>query len=318
MRKFIEKLVEGGFLISGSVSSFTILLIIVFLFKEAAGLFNSPEVEEGYILAVNQENPVEHLSPEQIMDVFDANITNWEDLNGENQDILVFRFSDLTNYYTEEELGEEFQYVPEKINELIHKEPGIIAFFPEQYKSENFTGKIISGATIKPSEFFGGTKWYPTSAPAPIFGLIPLLLGTLLVSIGAIALSLPFGVAVAIYMAEIANTKTRNFLKRVIGRYSLSRLWFLRIGGDRSPYPKDLRPSGRRDRFRRKRGFSDHGVADHHHGSGRCHANYPTSHERGQLGIGSHAMANHLQSNNPLLHIRYHVRCRIRYRTCDR
>ena len=100
MRKFIEKLVEGGFLISGSVSSFTILLIIVFLFKEAAGLFNSPEVEEGYILAVNQENPVEHLSPEQIMDVFDANITNWEDLNGENQDILVFRFSDLTNYYT--------------------------------------------------------------------------------------------------------------------------------------------------------------------------------------------------------------------------
>ena len=216
MRKFIEKLVEGGFLISGSVSSFTILLIIVFLFKEAAGLFNSPEVEEGYILAVNQENPVEHLSPEQIMDVFDANITNWEDLNGENQDILVFRFSDLTNYYTEEELGEEFQYVPEKINELIHKEPGIIAFFPEQYKSENFTGKIISGATIKPSEFFGGTKWYPTSAPAPIFGLIPLLLGTLLVSIGAIALSLPFGVAVAIYMAEIANTKTRNLLKPII------------------------------------------------------------------------------------------------------
>ena len=53
-------------------------------------------------------------------------------------------------------------------------------------------------------------------APAPIFGLIPLLLGTLLVSIGAIALSLPFGVAVAIYMAEIANTKTRNLLKPII------------------------------------------------------------------------------------------------------
>ena len=295
MRKFIEKLVEGGFLISGSVSSFTILLIIVFLFKEAAGLFNSPEVEEGYILAVNQENPVEHLSPEQIMDVFDANITNWEDLNGENQDILVFRFSDLTNYYTEEELGEEFQYVPEKINELIHKEPGIIAFFPEQYKSENFTGKIISGATIKPSEFFGGTKWYPTSTPAPIFGLIPLLLGTLLVSIGAIALSLrSSGSDLYGRDRQYKNTQFIKTAYRVAGRYSLSRLWFLRIGGDRSPYPKDFRPSGRRDRFRRKRGFSDHGVADHHHGSGRCHANYTTSHERGQLGIGSHAMANHL------------------------
>ena len=42
-----------------------------------------------------------------------------------------------------------------------------------------------------------------------------------MVSIGAIALSLPFGVAVAIYMAEIANTKTRNLLKR---RYRLKYL----------------------------------------------------------------------------------------------
>ena len=35
----------------------------------------------------------------------------------------------------------------------------------------------------------------------------------------AIALSLPFGVAVAIYMAEIANTKTRNLLKPIIRVY---------------------------------------------------------------------------------------------------
>lgn len=216
MRKFIEKLIEGGLRISGSVTSFTILLIIFFLFKEAAGLFHSPEVEEGYVLAVNKENPVGHLSPEQIMDIFDANITNWKDIDGKDQEILVFRFSDLTNYYTEEELGDEFQYVPEKISELVNKEPGIIAFFPEQYKAETFQGKVISGATIKPSEFFAGTKWYPTSAPAPIFGLIPLLLGTLLVSIGAIVIALPFGLAVSIYLAEIANVKTRKLLKPVI------------------------------------------------------------------------------------------------------
>lgn len=216
MRKFIEKLVEGGLLLSGSVSSLAILLIIVFLFKEAGGLFNSPAVEEGYILALNEKNRVDHLSPEQIMDIFDANITNWNEVGGADQEILVFRFSDLTNYYAEEELGDEFQFVPDKINELVAKEPGIIAFFPDQYKAENFQGKIISGDNITPSEFFAGTKWYPTSSPAPIFGLMPLLLGTLLVSIGAIVLSLPFGLAVAIYMAEIANTKMRNFLKPII------------------------------------------------------------------------------------------------------
>lgn len=216
MRKFIEKLVEGGLLISGSISSLAILLIIVFLFKEAGGLFNSPVVEEGYVLALNKDNPVKHLSPEKTMDVFDAEITNWKELGGKDEDILVFRFSDLTNYYPEEELGDEFQYVPDKISELVNKEPGIIAFFPQQYLAKDFQGTVISGDKITPADFFAGTEWYPTSTPAPIFGLIPLLLGTLLVSIGAIIIALPFGLAVAIYLAEIANTKTRSFLKPVI------------------------------------------------------------------------------------------------------
>ena len=217
MRKFFEKLVEGGLLISGSVSSLTILLIVVFLFKEAGGLFNTPSTEEGYVLAVHNTNEVAKLSPEQLMDIFDGNITNWKEIGGNDVEILPFRLSDLTNYYSEEELGSEFQYVPQKISELIGKEPGIIAFFPEQYLlQEHFQGKVLPTQNITPSEFFGGTKWYPTATPAPIFGLIPLLLGTLLVSIGAIVLSLPFGLAVAIYMAEIANHRMRDFLKPII------------------------------------------------------------------------------------------------------
>ena len=144
MRKFFEKIVEGGLLIRGSVSSFTILLIVFFLFKEAGGLFNTPATEEGYVLAVNKSNDVGKLSPEKIMDIFDGNITNWKDVSGMDQDILIFRFSDLTNYYAEEELGDEFQYVPQKISELVAKEPGIIAFFPKQYLLENgFQGKVL-------------------------------------------------------------------------------------------------------------------------------------------------------------------------------
>ena len=216
MRKFFEKIVEGGLLISGSVSSLAILLIVVFLFKEASGLFNSPAIEEGYVLAVNDTNPVKHLSPEKTKEIFDSEITNWKELGGNDEEILVFRFSDLTNFYTEEELGAEFEFVPSKINELVQKEGGIVAFFPEMYLDKDFKGTVISKDPIKPSEFFGGTQWYPTATPAPIFGLIPLLLVTLLVSVGAIALSLPFGIAVSIYLAEIANFKTRQFLKPII------------------------------------------------------------------------------------------------------
>lgn len=216
MRKFFEKLIEGGLLISGSVSSFAILLIIFFLFKEATGLFNSPAIEEGYVLTINKTNQADDFTPEKIMDIFDGKITNWKELGGADEDIVIFRFSDLTNYYTEAELGDEFQYVPEKISELVSNQPGIIAFFPHQYLAKNFQGTILPEEKITPSEFFGGTKWYPTSTPAPIFGLLPLLLGTLLVSLGAIILSLPFGLAVAIYLAEIANKRTRDFLKPII------------------------------------------------------------------------------------------------------
>lgn len=216
MRKFIEKIVEGGLRLSGGITSLTILLIIIFLFKEAGGLFNNPEVEEGYVLAIHPDNPVNSLSPEQIMRIFDGEITNWKEVGGEDQEILPFRFSDLTQYYTEKELGDEGQFVPEKINEQLLRDPGIIAFFPELYQTTDFPGKIISGEKIMPSDFFAGTQWYPTSSPVPVFGLFPLLAGTLLVSLGAIFLALPFGLAVAIYMAEIANTKIRNILKPMI------------------------------------------------------------------------------------------------------
>ncbi|WP_106829693.1 phosphate ABC transporter permease subunit PstC [Parabacteroides pacaensis] len=216
MKRFFEKIVEGGLLISGSVTSFTILLIIFFLFKEASGLFNTPTVEEGYTLAVNKINPVEKISPVNLKKIFDQEITNWKEVGGKNEKILVFRLSDLTHYYTEEELGADLEYIPAKISELISKEKGIIAFIPDQYVTQDFQGKVLPPQNITPGEFFGGTEWFPTATPAPIFGLIPLLLGTLLVSFGAIIFALPFGMAVAIYMAEIAPHKIRNLLKPII------------------------------------------------------------------------------------------------------
>ena len=105
MKKIFEKIVEGILTCSGFVTSVTILLIVLFLFTEAFGLFGSKVIEEGYVLALNKENKVNQLSPAQIKDVFDEEITNWEELGGENLPIRVFRLEDITRYYTEEELG---------------------------------------------------------------------------------------------------------------------------------------------------------------------------------------------------------------------
>lgn len=216
MKRFIEKLVEGALLISGSITSITILLIVIFLFKEASGLFNTPVVEEGYVLAMNKSNPVKKLNSYQIKEIFDGAITNWDEVGGKEEPIEVVRLSDLTNYYTEEELGAEFENIPAKASELTAKHPGILLFLPKQYVAKHFNGTLLDHETIHPGDFFGGKEWYPTSTPSAQFGLLPLLLGTLWVSLGAILLSLPFGIAVSVYLAEIASMRVRNFLKPVI------------------------------------------------------------------------------------------------------
>ena len=91
MRKFFEKIVAGLLTCSGFVTSITILLIVVFLFIEAFGLFKSKVIEDGYVLALNKANPVNRLSPSEIKNIFDEEITNWKEVGGIDAPIKVFR-----------------------------------------------------------------------------------------------------------------------------------------------------------------------------------------------------------------------------------
>lgn len=216
MKRFFETIVEKILMASGAITSLTILLIIIFLFSQGAGLFNTPVVEEGYKLAVNPENPVSDLTPEEIKEIFDGEIVNWAQVGGDDEDIVVFRLNDVTSYVSEEELGEGYSLLPQCLSRIVSENKPIIAFLPDTYIPENFSGKILETGDIKPSDFFAGEQWFPTSQPAPLFGIIPLLLGTMLVSVAAILFALPLGLAVAIYMAELASTKMRNILKPVI------------------------------------------------------------------------------------------------------
>ena len=58
-----------------------------------------------------------------------------------------------------------------------------------------------------------GQRWYPTF---DIYGLLPLILGSLLVTVGAIAISLPLAVATAVFIGEIAPEWVREILKPAI------------------------------------------------------------------------------------------------------
>lgn len=61
-------------------------------------------------------------------------------------------------------------------------------------------------------KFILGKSWYPISEP-PQLGILPLILGSLLVTVGAAVISVPIGVGCAIYIAEIAPIKIKEILK---------------------------------------------------------------------------------------------------------
>lgn len=216
LRKRVEKLVESVLFTSSTLTSITVIFIILFLFREGIGMFNSTSVEKGSVLIVNNSNPVKEISSAQINEIFNQDITNWQNLGGNNDSIILFTINQISDFYTEEELGENLEYLPEKINEIVANNPGIIAFVPEKYLAKNLNGHIVPVKKIQLSEFFGGKNWYPTTQPAAQFGILPIILGTLWVSLGAILLALPLGLATAIYMAEVANSRIRNILKPLI------------------------------------------------------------------------------------------------------
>lgn len=66
--------------------------------------------------------------------------------------------------------------------------------------------------TVTPSSFIFGKSWYPISEP-PQLGILPLILGSLVVTLGAALISVPIGVACAIYIAEVAPLRTKEILK---------------------------------------------------------------------------------------------------------
>lgn len=214
--KFLEKIVEGVLFSSSTVTSITVLFIILFLFNEGIGLFRSTPLDPKHQLIVSNDNPVRELSSKQIKDIFNYDITNWSQLGGRNDSIIIFTINDLGTFFSEDELGDNFEKLPEKINELIKESPGVIAYLSDKYIPKELVGHILPVAKISVTEFVLGKEWYPTTEPAPQFGVLPLILGTIWVSIGAILIALPLGLAVSIFLAEVANQKLRNILKPVI------------------------------------------------------------------------------------------------------
>lgn len=64
-------------------------------------------------------------------------------------------------------------------------------------------------------EFLTDTKWEPLLKPQH-FGILPLLCGTFLVTVGAAIVALPIGLGAAIYLSEYASPTVREIVKPIL------------------------------------------------------------------------------------------------------
>lgn len=66
------------------------------------------------------------------------------------------------------------------------------------------------------SEFIFGTTWLPFSNKSAQYGVLPLIVGTLKVTLIAVIVAVPIGIAAAIYLSEYATDNIRRVIKPVL------------------------------------------------------------------------------------------------------
>ncbi len=78
-----------------------------------------------------------------------------------------------------------------------------------------FKESIVFFEEVSIIEFATGKRWNPLDSPDKL-GILPVILGTIYVSLVGILISLPIGVGVAIALSNYTNEKVKRFLRGII------------------------------------------------------------------------------------------------------
>jgi phosphate transport system permease protein len=74
---------------------------------------------------------------------------------------------------------------------------------------------IVFFGEVGIGEYLFGTDWSPLLSPAS-FGVVPLVAGTLIVSLIAMVVAVPLGLGAAIYLSEYARPRVRKTIKPIL------------------------------------------------------------------------------------------------------
>ena len=90
-----------------------------------------------------------------------------------------------------------------------------ILFFLTYETFNFFTTQMENGGYVRPWDFLFGTKWTPLFKPQS-FGILPLLAGTLLVTVIAVTVAIILGLSTAIFLSEYAPENVRRVIKPIL------------------------------------------------------------------------------------------------------
>ncbi len=216
MNKIFSKIQVGLLALCSAITSLLVILIIIFLFKEGFAFFNQRPVTDGFVMAVHPSNKIETISPEECKSIFDQEVSNWKQIGLADMPLELASLESIGGMYSEEQIGGEMEHLDSCYNDYVMSHEGALVSIPKTALTSNFKGKIINVEKNSISNFLSGREWFPTSQPVSLFGILPLLSGTFLVSIGAILFALPLGLACAIFMAEITTKRRRKIMKPLV------------------------------------------------------------------------------------------------------
>ena len=154
---------------------------------------------------------------------------------------------------------------------------------------------LMTFKDVSPLEFFFAAKWDPT---AEKFGALSFITGSIYVTILAVLLGGPLGLAGAVFMAKIAPQWLRNLMRPATDLYVAVPSVVYGFVGLTMLVPFNPRTFSGANRFWPAvgRNYSgDYDFADHYQHFRRRHSFGAADFGGGVAGLGRHALADHLQ-----------------------
>jgi phosphate transport system permease protein len=182
-------------------------------------------MEPGLEVATPAENGVEALAPDELRNILEGRVENWATVGGKDRPIAVWHLDNLHQQLdnagllenqpsAEALLGPNYERLPALLDSLARAQPGVLLIFHGKDLPPDLQRLDVGNVGV--ASFLADSDWEPAETPVPAFGALPLLWGTILVTLGALIFSLLLGPPVAIYLAELADRRIQGFLKPMI------------------------------------------------------------------------------------------------------